>query len=449
LGQETTLEVYLARLLLVTSELYRVLKPTGTLFWNHGDCYGGSGGDSGKAHNRERGGPTGIDTRPVGIGGFGAPPNSKITPQCLAFQNCRLILKMIDEQGWILRNTLIWKKPNPMPFSGTSRYTNTYEPIYFFVKSNTPQYHYNERTKLITRIKPKGNVEGTDWEWITCPYCEGTGKSSFNIGRWDERREDIYGEDAENRSRVRKGLDNADKRYKAGDKPCYRCKGTGRIKRSFWHSDSYFFDLNSIRRPHKDTSLERMKHGWDGHREPGSSWEGMDIKKMCHPLGANPGDIMEVPTKGFKGSHYATFPINLISPLILAGSPAKICVYCGLPKVQIVESSHPGGTQFQGKYSGQKDTQGGLTTKGSFGRVIGDSHCSCEPQEYERGVVLDPFSGSGTTALAAKKLGRSYIGIDISGEYVEMSRSRLSNIEESLPFGEENYYGNHSEKVRV
>lgn len=42
-------------------------------------------------------------------------------------------------------------------------------------------------------------------------------------------------------------------------------------------------------------------------------------------------------------------------------------------------------------------------------------------------VVLDPFVGSGTTALAAKKLGRQYIGIDHSAEYIEMAAVRLAN----------------------
>ena len=42
IGQENTLNEYLNRLLEITNELKRVLKPTGTLFWNHGDSYNGT-----------------------------------------------------------------------------------------------------------------------------------------------------------------------------------------------------------------------------------------------------------------------------------------------------------------------------------------------------------------------------------------------------------------------
>lgn len=43
IGLEKTLEEYIAKLLATTKELQRVLKPTGVMFWNHGDSYGGSG----------------------------------------------------------------------------------------------------------------------------------------------------------------------------------------------------------------------------------------------------------------------------------------------------------------------------------------------------------------------------------------------------------------------
>jgi DNA modification methylase len=48
------------------------------------------------------------------------------------------------------------------------------------------------------------------------------------------------------------------------------------------------------------------------------------------------------------------------------------------------------------------------------------------------GVVLDPFVGSGSTAVAAKMLGRQYIGIDISKEYCDLANERLRNIPDSL-----------------
>jgi len=47
----------------------------------------------------------------------------------------------------------------------------------------------------------------------------------------------------------------------------------------------------------------------------------------------------------------------------------------------------------------------------------------------EDAIVLDPFVGSGTTAVAAKKLGRRYIGIDINSEYVDIASKRLDSVE--------------------
>jgi len=44
------------------------------------------------------------------------------------------------------------------------------------------------------------------------------------------------------------------------------------------------------------------------------------------------------------------------------------------------------------------------------------------------GVVLDPFIGSGTTAIVAQKLGRNFIGIDLNPRYVQMAKRALGQL---------------------
>ncbi len=63
----------------------------------------------------------------------------------------------------------------------------------------------------------------------------------------------------------------------------------------------------------------------------------------------------------------------------------------------------------------------------------------------EDAIVLDPFVGSGTTAVAAKKLGRKFIGIDINLEYVEIARKRLKHV----AMGENSLYVTHTEQKQV
>ena len=48
------------------------------------------------------------------------------------------------------------------------------------------------------------------------------------------------------------------------------------------------------------------------------------------------------------------------------------------------------------------------------------------------GTVLDPFMGSGSTGIAAKNLGCSFIGIDMTAEYVEIARARIGSVEDTL-----------------
>ncbi|MCD6366981.1 MAG: hypothetical protein J7L46_05515, partial [Bacteroidales bacterium] len=133
LGLEPNLDLYLKHLLQITAELKRVLKKTGTMWWNHGDCYGGSGCGTNDYRTEASKSIQGIgkNANLYKTGGI----TRGFKPKCLALQNWRLVIAMIDQQGWILRNANIWRKTNPMPSSVKDRFTNVYEPVFFFTKS--------------------------------------------------------------------------------------------------------------------------------------------------------------------------------------------------------------------------------------------------------------------------------------------------------------------------
>jgi tRNA G10 N-methylase Trm11 len=54
----------------------------------------------------------------------------------------------------------------------------------------------------------------------------------------------------------------------------------------------------------------------------------------------------------------------------------------------------------------------------------GYTNCNCN-SEFNPGLVLDPFIGSGTTAIVARKLGRNFIGIELNEKYIKMAENRL------------------------
>lgn len=127
IGLEKTLAEYLDKMLLITAELKRVLKKTGTMWWNHGDSYshkqpsGFQGKNGGRADRR--------------FTTHGLPGRADVPEKSLMLQAHRLAIRMVDEQGWILRNQIIWHKPNVMPSSVKDRFTVDFEPIFFFSKS--------------------------------------------------------------------------------------------------------------------------------------------------------------------------------------------------------------------------------------------------------------------------------------------------------------------------
>src|SRR3990167_2222820 len=151
IGLESSLQEYINKIIQITEELKRVLKKTGTMWWNHGDSYGtGSGSGSRSGSKQTEGSIYWEDNGKAKIPGY---------EKSLIMQNERIVMKMIDEQKWILRNRIIWYKPNSMPSSACDRFSNDYEPIYFLTKSK--HYYFEQQfEKSLWSGKDKRAVNG-------------------------------------------------------------------------------------------------------------------------------------------------------------------------------------------------------------------------------------------------------------------------------------------------
>jgi len=131
-------------------------------------------------------------------------------------------------------------------------------------------------------------------------------------------------------------------------------------------SRKYYCDMESIREPIKESNKgfimarARTAQGALG----GKNKHNMEKRNYKEIKGANKRSVWTVTTKPFKGAHFATFPMDLIEPCVLAGCP-------------------------------------------------------------EGGTVLDPFGGSGTTALVANGHNRDAVLIEINEEYIEIAKKRL------------------------
>ena len=131
---------------------------------------------------------------------------------------------------------------------------------------------------------------------------------------------------------------------------------------------------------------------------------------------------IDVNPKGFKVAHFATFPKKLIEPFILAGSSEKgCCPKCGSPWERIID--------YKANYEKREIAHApnnSLTKVDSSGwklptiKQIGwQPTCKCGIKETIPCVILDPFLGSGTSALVSHKLGRHSIGIELSESYLK------------------------------
>ena len=146
----------------------------------------------------------------------------------------------------------------------------------------------------------------------------------------------------------------------------------------------------------------------------------------------NKRSVWTVNTKPYKEAHFAVFPTDLIEPCVLAGSSAKICSGCGksyrremvttdVPD-RIVREHMVGVIPKRDKPSRMNSKDMLSLTKEDNGFV---KQCKCDTDKTEQDRIIDPFGGSGTTALVADRHNRDATVIELNEEYIDIAKKRL------------------------
>lgn len=281
LGLEAHVDDWVDHLAAISNQVRRVLVPTGTFWLNLGDTYA-------------------------------SHPAQGAARKSLLMAPERLALRL-QRDGWLIRNKIVWAKPNPVPTSVRDRLNCTYEVIYVLAR------------------QPR-----------------------------------------------------------------------------------YFFDLDAIRQPlsHPNTPARTTRKARDVAREAWRGPNGMAATglhalkaegRTGHPLGKNPGDVWTITPGGYRGAHHATFPLALAERMVTAGCPEARCSRCRLPwKRKLIRAL------------------GTVATRDALAPT-----CDCQAVR-EPGIVLDPFMGSGTTAVAAENLARTWCGIELNPEFAATAQRRIA-----------------------
>lgn len=213
--------------------------------------------------------------------------------------------------------------------------------------------------------------------------------------------------------------------------------------------ERYYFDMESVKEPLRLPDAADGTRVFGGRNKNGANLEHARTTGRSYeqaPSGRQIRSVWAISPRGYSGAHFAVFPPELPETCIRAGTSAHgVCPECGAPWRRVVEKGDPirmGGNAgvSVGHANGPMSRNGNGQWDEGHMPMVRPSHtagwqptCACNCDDVVPATVLDPFNGSGTSGRAALKLGRSYIGVDISQEYLtELSPDRMSNIQMEL-----------------
>lgn len=197
----------------------------------------------------------------------------------------------------------------------------------------------------------------------------------------------------------------------------------------------HFFDLDAVRTPLTEPGRTHRRDVTNRGAPGYHTGDDTEAKVLQNPAGAPPFNWWVIGHGGgFPGAHFATFPPELLIRPVKAGCPGKVCLDCGCPVARVVESDRKVNgnrpSPYQAAQIGSGRSRGYFESDGADTaterRTVGWS-CGC-PANGARtrpGVVLDPFGGTGVTAMVATGHGRDAVLIDIDERNLWLARERV------------------------
>lgn len=403
LGSEATPEIYIEQQLAVFHEVRRVLRDDGLLFVNLGDSY-----DAGTSTGRKGCLTSDVGWHSEGIGNRVTTEGTK-TGDLLGMP-WRFALAMRDD-GWWLRDCIIWHKPSPMPSS-----------------QNGVRW---------TRCMVKTGRKAVDW--TVTPKGWDVGK-----GAHDEVANGNYRQNGEREQTV------------AVFEPCPGCDKCrahdGYVLRRgrFRTTTSHEFIFMFAKSKGYFTDAEACKEAVSGNAHPrgdglnpktNGAIVGVEKQNESFSVAINglvetriPRSVWKISPEPYKKAHFATFPSALPKRCIeMATSPRGCCPACGAQYAPVVESERVAtrpGTNHKIKLH-PENQHGSQTIIANMDpqRHVSRTNvldywptCDCKAGDPVPCVVLDCYGGSGTTAQAAQAIGRDWIICELNEAYVDQER---------------------------
>jgi DNA modification methylase len=444
MGSEATPREFVDNLIAATADWVKVLKPTGSIWVNLGDKYAGSGGHNNNGlggstlgHHKGGGGPHAERMQTVQATRRQAPDrynqaSDGIPAKSLMGLPWRYANRVVDELGLILRECIIWQKPNGLPESVTDRCRVSHEYLFHF----TRQGRYFAAMDEI-REPHTGGAHGSPGrigkEWISGEgvkhrFVAGDPSEYNKLGKlpgsvWSIPSEPLVVPDHLGVDHFAAFPSELPRRIILGWSPKAYCTVCDEPRRAVK-------DIDWGKVPH--TMVERRVLSDADRREWsklfGEWWSASGLTRaemVPHfPHYKNGDSVTAQMSNWHRGKNIpGEADWSILCGTVGDPPPRLDDLVTSLSLVPVADWETPDAV-----IAGRHKTKKATLDSGDYSTITGYA-CACPTNDAPTrpAVVLDPFLGTGTTAAVAKALGRNAHGVDLSRDYLRLAEWRVND----------------------